>query len=336
MTGTGVGALSEKLLNAKNRQCCVTGFWKMGPSEGRLGKLIDKAKAALKWILRHPADALIASSRTMSSFSGKFYPYQAGQTSYILLKSSGNGPDYHETRLPIPPQDLWEGYGATITDFLNSGKVHVAKMHEIFSASDFLIRQGNRVLDLGCAAGRMIRWFDDLAGRCEVWGVDISAPHITWCQQYLSPPFNFATVTTAPCLPFEDKYFDLIYCGSVFTHIDDLAYAWLLELKRILRPGGRIYITVHDRHTANLIMNHPEKIYEDGYPVTDTMRNLLLSYDKKENFTNLDFCTFTILRGPQSQVFYDIDYLRCHWGRILNVLSVTEEAYGYQTAILLE
>ena len=45
---------------------------------------------------------------------------------------------------------------------------------------------------------------------------------------------------------------------------------------------------------------------------------------------------FTISRGPMSQVYYDIDYLRQHWGRFLNVLSVTPEAYGYQTAIVLE
>jgi hypothetical protein len=40
--------------------------------------------------------------------------------------------------------------------------------------------------------------------------------------------------------------------------------------------------------------------------------------------------------GRGSQVIYDIGCLRRHWGRILNVLSVTPEAYGKQTAILLE
>ena len=49
---------------------------------------------------------------------------------------------------------------------------------------------------------------------------------------------NFATVTTAPHLPFADGYFDFAYCSSVFTHISDLADAWLLELRRIVRSGG--------------------------------------------------------------------------------------------------
>jgi ubiquinone/menaquinone biosynthesis C-methylase UbiE len=111
----------------------------------------------------------------------------------------------------------------------------------------------------------------------------------------LGPPFNFAAVTTSPHLPFEDGYFNLICCGSVFTHIVDLADAWLLELKRIARPGAKLYVTVHDRHSADLIMNHPEK--------NDSLRNLLLSYDKKEYFSGRNFAMFTMFRGAESQVF---------------------------------
>jgi ubiquinone/menaquinone biosynthesis C-methylase UbiE len=122
-------------------------------------------------------------------------------------------------------------------------------MKHILSQSGFLIQPSHRILDFGCGAGRMIRWLGDSVEGCEVWGVDIQSEHIMWCQQHLSPPFKFATVTTAPHLPFEDRYFDLIYCGSVFSHIDDLADACLLELKRILQPGGRLYITVHEKHS---------------------------------------------------------------------------------------
>ena len=35
-------------------------------------------------------------------------------------------------------------------------------------------------------------------------------------------------------------------------------------------------------------------------------------------------------------VFYDIDYVRQHWGRLFRILSVAQEAYGVQTCLLLE
>jgi ubiquinone/menaquinone biosynthesis C-methylase UbiE len=180
------------------------------------------------------------------------------------------------------------------------------------------------------ASGRMIRWLANRAAECEIWGVDISARHVAWCQENMSPPFNFATVTTLPHLPFEDNYFDMVYCGSVFTHIDDLSDAWILEVKRIIRKGGRAYITVSDNHTLDLVLNRRVQWAE-------TFRDYLRSYDKKLNFTQSKYYKFCITPGtPDTNVFYDIDYLRQHWGRILQIVSVTPEAYGYQTAVVLQ
>jgi ubiquinone/menaquinone biosynthesis C-methylase UbiE len=175
----------------------------------------------------------------------------------------------------------------------------------------------------------MIRWLTGLAEQCEIWGVDIDARLIVWCQENLTPPFNFAAVTTSPHLPFEDMYFDLVYCGSVFTHIDDLADTWLLELKRIMRSGGRACITVQDKHSADLIMK--DKYYFPKF------RNLLESQDKSGYLKTGNYYKLSVLPGSQNcQVFYDIDYLRWHWGRIMKIISVTPEAYGFQTAVLME
>jgi ubiquinone/menaquinone biosynthesis C-methylase UbiE len=234
--------------------------------------------------------------------------------------------------LPLPPQYLRLGYGAADELWLNGGKVDIDNMMRVVNSANFGLRKGSRVLDFGCGPGRMIRWLATFAEECEIWGVDISARHIVWCQENLSPPFNFATVTTQPHLPFEDKYFDFIYCASVFTHIDDLADAWLLELKRIMRPGGKLYITVHDKHTADLVINHIDRV-----PYASSFKKLLLSYDNKMNFSESDYYMFSINPGgPDAEVFYDIDYLLEHWGHILSMISITPEAHGYQTAVLFE
>jgi ubiquinone/menaquinone biosynthesis C-methylase UbiE len=310
----------------------------------------------MKSFLRLPVDALIASAKKLpekNRFSAALYlsavqvyrrghqvdahgylPYK--QDLYIVPKLSNNRREYDAHIFPIPPSHFWFGYGVTAEEYLRSGEAHINTMMSIANSSNFAFQEGNRILDFGCGAGRMIRWLNKVAAQCEIWGLDINAGCIKWCQQNLSPPFKFATITTSPHLPFEDRYFDFTYCGSVFTHIDDLADAWLLELKRITTPGGRIYITVHDKHTADLIMNNPEKCRSYA-PRIDWFRSLLISYDKKANFTKSDYDMFSIYPGgPQSQVFYDIDFLRRHCGRILDVVSVTPEAYGFQTAILLK
>jgi SAM-dependent methyltransferase len=218
-----------------------------------------------------PSDALLASSTTLParlhgaamadpSLAAKFYPYQKDSSSFVVLAPSTEQEQSGGRLLPIPPQWLWMGYGDTPEQYLESGRASFEHITRVTSASGFSFEAAMRILDFGCASGRTLRWFHDLSGRCEPWGVDILDECIMWCQRHLSPPFRFAATTSFPHLPFEDEYFDFIYTESVFTHIADLADMWLLELRRILRPGGRLGITLHDNHTIALVLNpdHPD------------------------------------------------------------------------------
>ena len=251
-----------------------------------------------------------------------FFPYRRSSYAYVIPKVDVPR-DEGATQLPNPPERLWLSYGMTIEDWLASGKEHVGNMRRILNESEYSFNDGDRVLEMGCAAGRMIRWLGDVADKCEIWGTDISGEHIVWCKQYLSPPFHFFITTQYPHLPFGDGYFDLIYAGSVFTHIDDLADAWLLELRRMLKPGGRLYITIHDKATIRILS-------EQKLDLSKTLNCC------KDFFKNDDYSMFTIGRFMRSQVFYDTDSLVKSWNRFFDVLSVTPEAYGFQTAVLLQ
>lgn len=255
----------------------------------------------------------------------KYFPYKPWSQSYMITESPEAYGETGDDGLPVPPKAFWCGYGGGDPEkYLRSGKEHVDVLREVLADSAFDLREGYRVLDFGCAGGRMIRRLVDRAGDCEIWGVDISAEHIYWCKAHLSPPFHFATTTTLPHLPFHDEYFDLIYAGSVFTHIDDLTDAWLLELRRILKPEGRFYCTIHDNHTMALL-DGPER----EFWLADMLRNNQ-HYRRHRDKVGM----LVVGRDTEAQVFYD----RAHFKKTLegtyHILSVTEEAYRFQTAIL--
>lgn len=276
----------------------------------------------------------------------KYLPNENKEDWFIIpsRRSDSNTDICDHDGLIMPPKDLWIG-GPTKEFYLYWGKKDVNKMLEIVKASNFSFQKGSRILDLGCREGRMIRHFKALSETCEIWGVDISAEHIYWCKRNLDPPFHFATTTTVPHLPFEDSYFDFIYTGSVFTHIDDLAESWLLEIRRILSPNGRAYITIHDKHTIKLIDAYYEA-YNSTHetPESSASRELLStrlfslflhSNDVYKNNKDSNFLMLVLGRDADSQVFYDIDYFRNTLTPIFEILSVTEGAYSeYQTAIL--
>lgn len=228
--------------------------------------------------------------------------------------------------LPVPPVHLLLGH-VDGEQYLEWGQLHADNMRGILDQAGFVFTPGARILDFGCGAARLMRWLLDVAEGCSIWGVDIRAEHIFWCQENLSPPFNFLVSTIHPHLPFEDRHFDLVYAGSVFTHIDDLADAWLLEVRRVLRPGGLFYVTVHDNRTIEMLQGELREHW---------LGRLFNDNDAYRHYVAEDsFGMFTIGRGEASQVFYDRSHFLAMTETLFETVSVTEKAYGYQTAILL-
>jgi SAM-dependent methyltransferase len=256
--------------------------------------------------------------------AAKIYPHSDSEiwwTENVPPSRPGLAPE----EMPVPPADLWEGYGKEPAQYLGSGKHHVAKMLELLARDGVPIERTKRVLEFGSSAGRMLRWLTPFAEGRELWGADIGSKAIHWAQAHLNP-LNFVCNTTAPHLPFPDATFDLIYAGSVFSHIADLADAWLLELRRILAPGGVMYLTIHDKHSLKLLLDvHQTKL-----------ARWMREENAKHSLAQKNFAKLVIARTPKGdQVFYDSERLREHWGRWLEVLSVNPEAYGYQTAMIL-
>jgi ubiquinone/menaquinone biosynthesis C-methylase UbiE len=286
-----------------------------------LGKLLPQR---LKASLRDEFAWLVKSTlhKGMPLHQG-FLPHRPESPHYFIPKNPEKGEYLDSSSLPVPPQDLRGAYGES---YLAAGKQDVQTMRQIIAQSGTPIEASQRILDFGCAAGRMIRWLVDEARVGEVWGTDIDSSRITWCKQYLHPPFHFATTTVYPHLPFEDRFFDLIYAGSIFTHIGELADAWFLELRRVLRPGGRLYITIHDHHTIALLKDK----YRDH-----AFAQAMHSCPEFQQWSTSNFGMFTLTRVMDPEVFYDVEFLRMQLEPIFRFVSHTKEAYGYQSAVLL-
>ena len=105
---------------------------------------------------------------------------------------------------------------------------------------------GAPVLEMGCGNGAMAA--QSLAERgYSVWGVDISETAIRWAEKRfqqagLSAQFFVGNVC---CLhQCKNSTFDLIIDGScLHCLIDDDRTLFFAEMKRLLKPGGRVVIS---------------------------------------------------------------------------------------------
>ena len=105
---------------------------------------------------------------------------------------------------------------------------------------------GGRLLEVGCGAGTDLAYL----GRRfqQVVGVDLAEAGARLAAGAVDH-WRLAGATLAAdgeALPFADGGFDLVYSFGVLHHTDDPARA-IGEIRRVLRPGGRVVVGVYHR-----------------------------------------------------------------------------------------
>jgi SAM-dependent methyltransferase len=100
-------------------------------------------------------------------------------------------------------------------------------------------RPGDRVLDLGCAAGAITHFLSTFG--CEPVGIDAEPLAIERARN-LFPELEFV-VADAADLPFEHSSFDKAVAADFVEHVDDDTFRRVLaEVRRVLKPGGTFSI----------------------------------------------------------------------------------------------
>ena len=103
------------------------------------------------------------------------------------------------------------------------------------------LKENDRLLDVGSGDGY---WTARLAGQCaEVTGLEPDKPLLGYAKS-LHTRSNLRYVqATAECMPLADGAFDKVISISCLEHFGD-PFAGLREIARVLKPGGRMAISV--------------------------------------------------------------------------------------------
>lgn len=138
---------------------------------------------------------------------------------------------------------------------------------------------GKTVADIGCgAAGKSLYY--TASGAAKVYGVEILEKYRTEADALaaelgLADKFEFVCADAAH-LPFADGSIDTMIMNDAMEHVDE-PEAVLRECRRVLRPGGRLYVNFppyhhpFGAHLSDLIyipwvhLFFPEKVLIEAY-----------------------------------------------------------------------
>jgi len=123
------------------------------------------------------------------------------------------------------------------------------------------ITAGEQVLDVGCGTGTLtLAAKKRLGANGSVWGVDASPEMIARARtksEQGGMPVIFE-VAAAQSLPFPDAAFDVVLCSLALHHLPENARATALaEMRRVLKPDGRVLIVEFSRERGVLALLNP-------------------------------------------------------------------------------
>ncbi|MEU2250963.1 class I SAM-dependent methyltransferase [Streptomyces sp. NPDC019224] len=121
---------------------------------------------------------------------------------------------------------------------------------------------GRRVLDAGCGSGPL---FAALRERgAIVSGFDASAGMLELARRRLGDGADLQVADLGSPLPYSDDTFDDVVASLVLHYLEDWGPA-LAELRRVLKPGGRLIASVDHPFAVNLRHRQADREAEYNY-----------------------------------------------------------------------
>jgi len=171
------------------------------------------------------------------------------------------------------------------------------KVDEVAKHEDW--KESLQILDFGCGEGNIDLYLKRKFPLSKIIGIDTSTKSIEVANQIKIEGIEHRNVN-GPFFPFENNSFDIIFTSMVFHHIKtDEHLRYLMEIYRVLKPGGRFYLFEQNPHNIATRKIVEKCVFDKD--VTLIYSNELVDKLRISNFENPE--TIFTLFFPRNGIF---------------------------------
>ena len=156
-------------------------------------------------------------------------------------------------------RNLYDGPAGAMLAFGSVVSLHEPLVGQLIRSRKFDVTRFKKILDVGSGAGQILgHLLKATSPETELIAFDLSQQMLRRARQRLNstrPSYLAGDLTQ---LPFPDNSFDCITCGWVLEHLPD-PLPGLCELRRVLRPGGSIFLLATEDTVAGALTSRAWK-----------------------------------------------------------------------------
>ena len=133
------------------------------------------------------------------------------------------------------------------TKWLEEGKDTWRKYPQLFDAVIDFIRDGSKLIDLGCGNGWLLERIKNEKKDMELVGLDISTSAIMQLKEFWGIDGFVSTLPEIPH-PILSNYFDYVVMSEIVEHVVDTK-GLMNNAYRVCKPGGYLIVLVPADHS---------------------------------------------------------------------------------------
>jgi SAM-dependent methyltransferase len=156
--------------------------------------------------------------------------------------------DGYRERIDVTVSPNDEMFSGNVDDYISVAETAIVQIAHAMAING--IDRCQRILDLPCGHGRVLRALRAVFADAAITACDVNRDGVDFCaaQFEAKPAYSTANPHDIPL----DGEFDLIWVGSLLTHLDAArCRAFLGVLCDRLAPGGLLLVSSHGRDAVN-------------------------------------------------------------------------------------
>lgn len=208
----------------------------MGTDSGGMKEVIEKGKVGV--IAKGDSKSIRREIVALKNQSKQLEKMKNNCRNYALSRFSNKSAEviigvYNDLKIDLRAEKLLK----------NTGDMALKRRAKLI-LDELNPQKDNRILDVGCGDGFYLHLLSNLGIKLKLIGTDFDERALESARRNLSGrSIKLVWGDLMKKLPFKDDFFDKIIMSEVTEHLPD-DFKGLKEIRRVLKPGGTVCITV--------------------------------------------------------------------------------------------